>query len=279
MNYKIYDYKYQNVPILNKYNAREILKGVETVSLDLGITKEKVEIEENKIIIRGVTVEKSVIEKISKDNGTNIFFVFEDGVKKALFFDEKVYKLRLVKPDTAPTLEINGIHMHKIKKITPWEDAQIKISSLEPTGKVLDICTGLGYTAILESKKAEHVTTIELDKNVLFLAEYNPWSKELEKENIEIILSDAVELVKDFEEEKFDRIMHDPPRGANILYSRPFYSELYRVLKKDGYMLHYVGSPKRREFEFYKQVIRRLQEVGFKFVKYIEEIESILVRK
>ncbi len=200
MDFKIYDYKYQNVPILTKYNAEKILKGVKKISLNLGISEETIEIDEEKVIIRGIDVERSVLEKIKNDDGTNIFLVFEDGVKKALFFDNGVYKLRLVRENTAPTLEINGIHMHRIKHMTPWEDAKRKVKEAEikKGERVLDICTGLGYTAINAFEKGGIVDTVELDKNVLFLAEYNPWSKKLEEDEIRIIVADAFEFVKSF---------------------------------------------------------------------------------
>ncbi len=275
-----YFYRYLSVPILHKYNALEILKGKTIVSLDLGLSKEGVKIAKEGVEIRGVFVEKQVLKKIAKDKQNNIFFVFEDGIKKALFFHGAVYKLRLVAPNTAPTLEINGIHMHRIKGITPWEDAKQKVNALNPQSgeKVLDICTGLGYTAIHTHRRETHVISIEKDKNVLEMAELNPWSKELEK--IEIYLSDAFEFVKKLENESFDAIIHDPPREAlaRELYSRSFYRELYRILKKGGRLLHYAGEPKRRVTDFLFCTARRLEECGFK-TEIIRDIKCVLAKK
>jgi len=278
-----YNFTPESIPILHKYNAKELLKGKKEISLDLGISKEKVEITKEAFFIRGIKVEKRIIEKIAKDKQNNIFFVFPDGVKKALFFDKAVYKLRLVAPDTAPTLEINGIHMHRIKGITPLEDAKSKIKAIniKPGDKVLDICTGLGYTAIYAWKASKtEVITVEKDKNVLELAELNPWSKELERKEIKIYLADAEEFIKELKDESFTAIIHDPPREAlaRKLYSRGFYRELYRVLVKEGRLLHYVGEPKKRAMNFLLATAKRLEEVGFK-TEILKHIKCVLAKK
>ena len=56
---------------------------------------------------------------------------------------------KLAKTGGAPTLEIDGIRMHRTKDTTPdrmrWKKS--KILGLRH-GKVLDTCMGLGYTAI-----------------------------------------------------------------------------------------------------------------------------------
>jgi predicted methyltransferase len=51
-----------------------------------------------------------------------------------------------------------------------------------------------------------------------------------------MVLGDAVEVLKELESEEYDAVFHDPPRYslAGELYSREFYSELYRVLKRGG---------------------------------------------
>ena len=279
-----YEYKYFNVPILHKYNATEILKGKRLVSLDLGLSKEEVEIRKSCVVIRDVEVEKRILEKIARDNGTNIFFVFEDGVKKALFFEGAVYKLRLVSPATAPTLEINGIHMHRIKRITPWEDARRKVEEVEvfKGARVLDICTGLGYTAIHSiNAGACEVVSVEKDKNVLEMAEYNPWSRELEDERIKIFLDDAVEFVKGLEDSSFDIVINDPPREslARLLYSRPFFKELLRVLRRGGRLIQYCGNPQKRSRNLMEEVKKRLEDVGFKVRKEVGDIECLVAVK
>ncbi len=276
-----YEFQYRNVPILHKFNAIELLKGEKKVSLDLGLSKESVERKGEAFYIREIPVEKRILEKISKDKGTSIFFVFEYGIKKALFFDRNVYKLRLVKPNTAPTLEINGIHMHKIKGLTPWEDAQEKVNALNLNGneRVLDICTGLGYTAIHAKKKGCEVITVEKDRNVIEFAEYNPWSRDLEK--IEIYITDALEFLTTLEKESFDVVIHDPPREgvARELYSRPFYQKIHSLLSYGGKLIHYVGRPQKRSRNIKKEVSKRLMDVGFKKIVFLDKIDCILTKK
>jgi hypothetical protein len=279
----IFRYEYANIPLLHRFNARELLEGREFVSFDLGLSKEKVEFRGEKVIIRGIEVERNKLEAVARDKRDNIFLLLSNGeIQKTLFFNGKVYKLRLVGPCTAPTLEINGIHMHKIKEVTPWQDAEKKVKILDVKEKsVLDICTGLGYTAIHAKKLgAASILTIENDENVLRIAEFNPWSKELE--TIKVLLGDALKEVRKLSTESFDRVLHDPPREAlaRELYSRKFYSELFRVLRKNGKLFHYVGKPHMKKGRiFWKEVARRLEEVGFKNIRWVESVEGLICSK
>ena len=64
------------------------------------------------------------------------------------------------------------------------------------SGRVLDTCTGLGYTAIEAAKTAEQVITIELDPTALEVARLNPWSRELfENPRIQQIVGDAFDEI------------------------------------------------------------------------------------
>ncbi|MHA2358284.1 MAG: class I SAM-dependent methyltransferase, partial [Candidatus Heimdallarchaeaceae archaeon] len=87
------------------------------------------------------------------------------------------------------------------------------------------------------------------------------------------------EAIRSLKADSFDVILHDPPRFsfAGELYSEEFYKELYRVLRKDGRLLHYVGKPgsKYRGKDFVKGVHNRLSNVGFK-VKRTPDGESVL---
>ncbi|HIE19298.1 TPA: hypothetical protein EYP75_06190 [Candidatus Bathyarchaeota archaeon] len=84
------------------------------------------------------------------------------------FYSEKTRKFyRLVKTKTWPYLEISGIRMHRAEAVDPKTDAVLKIKALGNIyGTVLDICTGLGYTAILAArdKRVRRVVTIEKDE-------------------------------------------------------------------------------------------------------------------
>jgi predicted methyltransferase len=136
---------------------------------------------------------------------------------QARFFDEKTKKFyKLIPTKTWPTLEISGIHMHRIKEVDPKTDSELKIKCLGKIyGDVLDICTGLGYTAILAARKknVKIVVTIEKDENVIKIAKLNEFSKELfENPKIKLVIGDAFEEIKKFKDESFNFVIHDPPR-------------------------------------------------------------------
>jgi len=81
------------------------------------------------------------------------------------------------------------------KGTDPYRDTRQKIRAVSPLrGRVLDICTGLGYTAIEAAKTAEEVVTIELDPTALEVARLNPWSRPLfDNPRIRQIVGDAFE--------------------------------------------------------------------------------------
>lgn len=231
-----------------------------------------------------VEINLSVINRIVKAGF--VYALTKQGLLRLDFYrNGKYYKLLPVGAFTAPTLEISGIHMHRISGITPWEDAKKKIEVIgKLKGKlVLDICTGLGYTAINSLMYgAKSIISIEKDPNVLEIAKYNPWSKELANEKIKIILGDASEVILNFSNNQFDVIIHDPPRLAlaEVLYSNAFYKELYRVLKPGGRLFHYVGKPGHlaRKIKLIESVSGRLKRVGFK-TKAVHDVLGILAIK
>jgi len=185
------------------------------------------------------------------------------------------YCLKAVGAYESPTIEISGIHMHNIKDTTPWRDAKRKVLLLgvRRGDKVLEVGTGLGYTAINSAKLGAEVLTIEKDENVLALARFNPWSRGLASSNIRIVLGDAVDVIEHLPGECFDKILHDPPTFAlaGQLYSLSFYKQLHRVLRKGGLLFHYTGAPgAKRGLDIQKGVIRRLRVAGFEIVKVIK---------
>jgi predicted methyltransferase len=174
----------------------------------------------------------------------------------------------LMPTEGAPTLLIAGFPMHRIKDTDPYRDTLSKVRCIRPVkGRVLDTTTGLGYTAIEASREASEVTTIEIDPAVLEIARANPWSRGLfEHANIRQLVGDSRDLVEDFEENSFSRIIHDPPTRslAGDLYSADMYRQLYRVLARGGRLFHYTGNLESGlGSSVVKGVLRRLKEAGF----------------
>lgn len=245
------------------------------VSLDLGRTFEEILIEGDCIILRnGERISFELFNRIKRDR----IYIYHDGKLLELSIsDENYYKL--VPTEDYPTIEINGIKMHRTKGITPKRDTEMKLSKIKIKGIVLDTCFGLGYTAIHASRRARFVISCEIDDNVLRLARLNPYSREaFLRKNIQIIKGDIFHVIKGIRDESIDTIIHDPPRFslAGELYSKEFYMEMYRILKPGGMLFHYVGEPGiHRGVNIRKGVINRLREVGFKRIKWHDDVKGI----
>ncbi len=103
---------------------------------------------------------------------------------------------------------------------------------------------------------------------MLDVARLNPWSSELfGSPKITQLVGDTFELIQDFRDGSFDRIVHDPPMFnlAGELYSGEFYRQVFRVLDRRGRLFHYVGNPDSPSgSRVMRGVVRRLQDAGFK---------------
>ena len=248
--------------------------GATTASLspDLGLSEMDVSLSEGGVHIPdGPQIPWADIAHIAA-NPQACFVIDGDSLSKAQLFSAEFQRLYSLYPTAAaPTMLVSGITMHRIKDIDPWEDTRRKIKAIAPLkGRVLDTATGLGYTAIFAARQADTVTTLELDPAVLELARINPWSRSLfDSPNIAQLIGDSFDLIADFPDSAFDRILHDPPRFAlaGHLFSADFYAELKRVLKPGGRLFHYVGDPTSKSGRnTTKSVARRLQEAGFRRV-------------
>ncbi|MDJ0270398.1 MAG: methyltransferase [Aigarchaeota archaeon] len=260
------------VGLIASHVAREALSrrgrcGEVRLSLDLGLSSEICEIRSEGLYARDVLLEWDFLETVSEDE-RGIYTV--EKPPRKLYFSAlgHFYMLAMTSWGHAPTVEIDGVHMHRVRDMFPEEDARRKVELMGRLRcrNVLDICTGLGYTAIWAKRLgACSVKTIEKDENILELARYNPWSRELFTGGIEIIKGDAVGVVEELDE-RFDAILNDPPtiKIAGELYSRQFYQRLYELLKRGGILIHYVGEPGVRSGKrIYVGVLERLRSVGF----------------
>jgi hypothetical protein len=248
--------------------ARRAGRSTEVISLDLGLTSTEVTLTPGRLILPDQVLSWGEIEEIARHE--TACFVVENGHARMIrgFSDLTGRVYGLMPTAAAPTMLISGLPMHRIKGTHPQKDTQAKIKAVTPiTGRVLDTCTGLGYTAIEAARTAEHVVTIELDPTAQEMARLNPWSRSLfDNPKITQIIGDACEVVPSFEDGAFSCILHDPPTLslAGELYSGEFYRECWRVLRRSGKLFHYIGDPDSKSgARTTRGVIRRLQEAGF----------------
>ena len=267
-------------PMLTAETAKNILDGKNRVSLDLGLSETTIKRTKTIIVLNEVeTIDQESLEKIAQDQ-RSIYFIENQTVYNAAIAGKHFYKL--AKTGGAPTLEIDGIRMHRTKDTTPDRDALDKLSILGlHSGFVLDTCMGLGCTAIQALEHgAERVISVEFEPNVIRIAQLNPWSRKLFTEpNIHKVIGDIHHVIDAFPTRLFDHIIHDPPRHdrAGHLYGQEFYQKLARVIKPEGRLFHYTGEPgsRYRSVNLQRGITERLRRAGFKDIEYHPSVMGI----
>ena len=265
-----------NEVILSHFQAQILLdakhKGFERVqiSVDLGISTITVQLATNGVqLMPGQLFSWEGVKSIA--DSASSCFVVKNGVAQSIqFYSEDTQRLYSLYPTSgAPSMLVSGIPMHRIKDTDPQQDTLEKIRSIKPVvGQVLDTATGLGYTAIQAARLAEHVTTIELDPAVLQVCRLNPWSQELfDNPKITQLIGDSFDVVAGMDSGIFTRVIHDPPviSLAGDLYSMDFYRELWRVMRNQARLFHYIGDPESKSGRIITSgVVRRLEQAGFR---------------
>lgn len=167
-----------------------------------------------------------------------------------------------------PTFEIDGIKMLPTAKVSPYLDAERKVSWVQPRGKVvLDTCGGLGYFAAwcLQGGAAQ-VLSYEKNPDVLWLRSINPWSPQ-PGGTLQLTQADVAVQIPNLPDASVGAILHDPPRFgiAGELYSQQFYNHLARVLVRRGTLFHYTGTPNKLTSgrDVPSEVAARLRRAGF----------------
>jgi spermidine synthase len=101
---------------------------------------------------------------------------------------------------------------------------------------------------IMRHQGVEKVTMVEIDEAVVeasraFLPSI---SSALDDPRLELMIADGIEFVKNSPDEHYDLIIidgSDPVGPAEGLFSRSFYENCYRILKRDGIMAGQTESP------------------------------------
>ena len=285
---KLFPFSYKNVPVFAGSTINKIINSSDrelTIDASLGAGKIFISISRERDYIKLDNYRFKIARLLEVTRNKRRVYALVSGsiIPLSSIENNKFYQLVMFEGCKTPTVEISGIHMHKVLIDPLFEDSFLKIKYLDPKShsKVLEICTGLGYTTYwLLKKKCRVVLSIEKSETILKLAEYNPWSAHLE--NVPIALGDATEIIHELEQSSFNYVIHDPPRFslAPNLYSSEFYGEIFRVLKPGGKLLHYIGRPGHlRGKNIYKGVLDRLRGVGFVRTKYVGRIGSVIAKK
>jgi predicted methyltransferase len=271
-------------PILTPATAKLLLDGEERLSLDLGLSESEVIHTGARVSLgTGEAIRYSVLGKIAeRDNSA--YFLRNGSAFQVALAGRHFYKL--LPTEGAPTLEIDGVRMHRTSGTTPNKDAEAKLDSLGlEGGRALDTCTGLGYTAVEAVKRgAETVITVELEPAVLQIALMNPWSIPLfDDYRIHKIVSDSYTLADGLPPSFFDFVVHDPPRHrhAGHLYGIEFHRKIHRLLRPGGSLFHYTGEPRSRYrgVNLHGGVAERLAKAGFTDIQYHEDVMGLTCKK
>jgi predicted methyltransferase len=242
--------------------ARECRHDSVEVSLDLQRSVHSVQIEAEAWMWQG---QRYPYLQVARDR--TVYYWTGSAFEPAARFAGGLYKL-VPTGWGAPTFEIDGIKMLPSEHISPFIDAERKVESIRPCGKViLDTCAGLGYfAACCLRSAAAHVHSYEKSAEVLWLRSLNPWSP-APSPALTLIHGDVLEHIVGLPAASVDAVLHDPPRFriAGELYSQAFYEQLARVLKPKGALFHYVGTPNKLTSgrDVPREVMQRLERAGF----------------
>lgn len=268
-------------PILKAMEKRETTI---RLSLDLNLSEKEYDVCGLKLVLdENSRIDREVLKSILSHK--NKVYGFENGEMRALEVRADAY-CKLVATKGAPTLEIDGIKMHRSKGIDPLSDAKQKTRLVvRPRDIVLDTCGGLGYSAIFALKAgASRVVSFEKSKAVMQLRSMNPWLIKFASTNLEFRRGDSTKEIFAIKDQSFHSIIHDPPRFTSAtgdLYGKVFYDGLYRVLAPGGRLFHYTGSPKRVKAQdrFIKNTITRLANSGFQKLVFHDHLQGIYGEK
>ena len=271
------------IALISKKEAEKILsaKGEVNISLDAGMSLTKAFVDHRQAEILGQKIDIDEFKKIRKNS---YYFIEAGHVKKLAFFSqESNFYYKLMPSSDWPTVTLSSTPMHRWVLVSPKEDTLSKIKEISPIkGKVLDTCCGLGYTAIMSAKDAEEVHTFERDEYVIHVAKLNPYSQDLfSNKKIMLMHGDIFQIINKLQGNFFERVVHDPPtfKYSPELYSKEFYEQIFRVMKKDAILYHYAPWPHRTGKPMYLRIMNLLSESGFRNIRYSEASSGVVAKK
>ena len=255
-----------------------------SLSLDLNLSEKVWPLEADRLMLDTDTfIDMNKLESILSFK--NKIFIFQNNALTPIEIRSDGY-YKLVPTTSAPTLEINGIKMHRSKDIDPLTDAKLKTQLVVRTNdQVLDTCGGLGYSALFALKAgARKVISTEKSRAVIKIRNLNPWLKISEDKRLELIRTDITKEIDRFENGMFNSVIHDPPRFTSAtgdLYGKKFYDALFRVMAVHSKLFHYTGSPKKikTKDKFIKNTMKRLEYSGFKDIRFHDNLQGIYAQK
>jgi uncharacterized protein len=250
-------------PLLTKEVHDAVRAGATEVSLDLGRSRTTVEPAAD-----GWTWAGQRFPYMAACKDRTIYHWSEGAFQPVQRFTRSLIKL-VPTEWGPPTFEIDGIKMLPTAQVSPYEDAKRKVGLIQPRGKnILDTCGGLGYFAAwcLEGG-ASRIESYEKNADVIWLRSLNPWSPQLGGA-LSLTHGDVTSYIDVLPDGSFDAILHDPPRfgTAGELYSQAFYDQLARLLKRNGRLFHYTGTPNKLTSgrDVPAEVTKRLKQSGFR---------------
>jgi hypothetical protein len=270
--------------------AQKIMAAIESrdkeicLSLDLNLSKRVWQIDSERLILDSLAaMDMENLKPIAASSGK--IYAFENNCLFPVEVRSNGY-YKLVPTAGAPTLEIDGIKMHRSKDMDPFTDAELKTKLVVRAGdQVLDTCGGLGYSALFAIKAgARQVISTEKSPEVIQLRNLNPWLTQMDQTRLVFCHTDITRHMDTFEANQFNSVIHDPPRftaATGDLYGRLFYDALFRVMAPGARLFHYTGSPGRitAKDTFIKNTQKRLAQSGFSKVHFKEPLQGMYAEK
>jgi len=101
------------------------------VVVDFGLSRISVRVMGKEVVFpEGLTIPLDYLSSLSENFA---YKLINGSIRRLDLFSEGKYcKLKPVAPTAPPTLEINGVQMHRTTEMDPWKDAIIKVSALGP---------------------------------------------------------------------------------------------------------------------------------------------------